>query len=245
LESTYEQRLKVIDNLKADIFSLADNLDDLRWLGRQAQQIESSTVVAASAETQPEPSDGWSKARKYAFAAFVFLSGATTGIMIGRIATVVATVAFIPFAAAMLSNPFTIGVLAFCGLVYGGVKLAQYLMDKQEAKAKKLHEERAQKKTLLQGQNEVAGLQIQLLKAKKNELINKKAAGKDKAASLPQVRVVHAKTLDDSGLRKPAALSPVASKQSLFACKEDHMRVEGRSAAFHYALRAASPIAAR
>lgn len=240
LENIYERRLQVIESLKADILLLVNNVDDLRWLKQQEHQMESAKVVASGPELQTKSSGDWkSKAKQYAAAAFVFLAGATTGIMIGRIATIVGTITFIPFAAAMLSNPVTLAILGLCFLVYGSVKLAQYHMNKQEAKAKKLYEQRQQRVTLLKGQNEVAGLQIQLLNAKKKELLKKKGVSKAAVLPLSKRKVAEAKAVDDINLRKSVTVGPVTAKRSLFACKEEHMRSQTLSPAFEADLRLA------
>lgn len=170
LESTCARKQAIIEGLKSELeSSMVDGLDRL-WLKQQSRRIKSANVVPSSQIVKPS-----SQVTTIAMAVLVFFAGATSGIMMGRVATIAATLTFVPFAAASLSNPVTIGILVACGVVFGLFKVYEYYQKKKEAEAKRLFEERQEKLELLTGQCKLADLQIRLLEEKKKQLTDKPA----------------------------------------------------------------------
>ena len=121
--------------------------------------------------TRPGPSK-WTRFKKIATRAFHFINGVCTGIFLGRIFLVKGTAIALPFAAAMLSNPITIGVLAGIGVLYGSFKLYQYIERRKEERALQLFEQRAERIACLKQEVELSGLREQLLSI---EVKNKEA----------------------------------------------------------------------
>jgi hypothetical protein len=105
----------------------------------------------------------WTTFKKVATRAFHFVNGVCTGIFLGRLFLVKGTAIALPFAAAMLSNPITIGVLCGIGLLYGAFKMYQYHERRKEERAKLLFEQRAERIACLKQEVELAGLRDQLL----------------------------------------------------------------------------------
>jgi hypothetical protein len=240
LEKLYEEKTKKLEKLKEELLVLSKDPADQLWLVQQAKLIKSSTLVAPLSQKAPEPTTFWDKTKKFCSRAYAFLGGATTGIMIGRIATISGSAIFLPFAAAALATPYTIGILVAVGVVYGLFKAYQYHQARKEAKAKALFESRAEKIEALKEQSEVADLQIKLLSAKKAELLNRASAEPQATEKQPGVAV---KARDDVALvqkRSTALPAYAGSSQTLFArqTKDDLDRVP-LSASLQYQLVAA------
>jgi hypothetical protein len=165
LEQIYQEKLNSITKLIAKIGRSSRNVEDMRWLREQATKFSTSKIISPEATPQV-PTSGWEKFKKVAPLAYMFLAGATSGVMIARIATIAGTVAFVPFAAAALANPYTIAILVIVGLAYGAFKAIQYYYDRKEARAKALLEQRQEKIACLRQQSELADMQIAVLQAK-------------------------------------------------------------------------------
>ncbi len=184
LDNNYKSQLKDIEALRKEIDGLAKKHNrqaDLNWLKEHNKQFNFVAGIDSKAESDKQSTDKWAGIKtgikKFSAHAFIFVAGATTGIMIARAATVIGTLTFLPFVAASLSNPVTIGIIAAAGLVYGLFKVYQYYEAKKENKAKALFEQRAHKIEILKSQSEVAELQIKLL-TERAELLRYKGPSK-------------------------------------------------------------------
>lgn len=174
LERSYAANLQKLHKLKGNIWCLTNgNSDELTWLKEQSKQINKIQALVPESTSKEEPSTLWAKVKNVGSRAFTFLAGGTTGVMIARIATISGTVTFLPFAAAALSNPVTIGILVACGLVYGCFKVYEYHEAQKETRAMALLEQREEKIESLRNQLTLANLQIKLLEAKEVELRQK------------------------------------------------------------------------
>lgn len=85
------------------------------------------------------------KWKKRGIRVFKFLDSFCTGAFFARIFFVPGNAIFLPFAAAALSNPYTIGIVVAVGLVYAGFRLYQYHKTKQEDRARELAKQRSER----------------------------------------------------------------------------------------------------
>jgi hypothetical protein len=108
----------------------------------------------------------WTQTKKVLKRALQFFNGFCTGAFIARIFFVKGTVVALPFVAAALSNPVTIGILVGVGVLYGAVKLYQYHQDRKEQRAVAMLAQRQERLVCLKQQIDLAELENKLLSAK-------------------------------------------------------------------------------
>ncbi|MES2218698.1 MAG: hypothetical protein V4501_09840 [Pseudomonadota bacterium] len=87
----------------------------------------------------------WTTFKKVCTRALQFLNGGLTGIFLARLFFVKGTAIALPFVAATLSNPITIGILVGAGIAYGAFKFYQFHEQRKEEHAQKLLAEREER----------------------------------------------------------------------------------------------------
>jgi hypothetical protein len=123
----------------------------------------------------------WSSIKKIAAGSIQVINGITTGAFIARVFFVKGTAIALPFAAASLSNPITIGILVGLGLAYGAFKFYQYHQQRKEEHAKLLLEQRDERIEFLKQEVVIAGM--------REKLYNAMAKKMNEAASITQAKV--------------------------------------------------------
>ncbi len=161
LDAAFLSKQKEIDQLKQDI--LAKNPDSKDWVDGQVKSF--NMAMNAAPKSFDPHANKESNLKKIASLAYAFLNGITGGAMIGRAALIVGTVT-LPIFVFALANPYTIGIIAALGLIYGSFKAYQHYQAKKESQAKALLEQRQEKIESLSEQINLADLQIEVLKAK-------------------------------------------------------------------------------
>lgn len=159
LENIYKDKLSLVQNLAGEITKL-DQVGS--WLSTQMNKFNNTMALAPKIPEQPKAG-----LRSYLYA---FVNGITTGVLIARIATIAGTAVFLPFAAAALGNPYTIGLIVTLGVVYGLFQVYQHWQKQEENSIKAIHTQREENINSLQDQIDLANLQIKLLEDKKEKL---------------------------------------------------------------------------
>lgn len=227
LESIFKQNAKRIETLQLELGQLIESPADLAWLRGQNKAFQSSNLVEPAVSESAKPKSLLEQVMYFGSCLYAGICGGMSGAMIGRIALVVGTVAFIPFTVAALSNPWTIAILVLAGIAYGAIKTYKKHIENKEGEAFARHEQLKSRGTQVQKQNAVAEMQIKLLEAKKVELVAKRnARGEDPDYSQSKGHQFQASILglvgDDSLVRvksKQKDTSPVAARQSIFQSK--------------------------
>lgn len=125
LEDIFKERCDTLNELKK---TLAARMEKL---GLTSENIEQSIYAKIVKSTIPEPPASMSLGSM----AYRFFDWTATGIFFGRLGLTAGAAVFLPFAAAALSNPVTIGLIVFSGLLYCGIKAYQAYQKKKETDA--------------------------------------------------------------------------------------------------------------
>lgn len=121
--------LKQVFNDKAA--DLARLKTEIQSETKQDNSFKLSKILERSIPKPPTP---MSTGRKI----YSFFDWKATGIFFARVFFTVGTAIFLPFAAAALTNPITLGILVLSGAVYVGLKIYQAHQRQKEAHAKEL-----------------------------------------------------------------------------------------------------------
>lgn len=138
--------------------------------------------------------------------ALTFINSFTTGAFVARIFFVKGTAIYLPFAAAALSNPLTVGIVLGAGFLYGLFKLYEYQLKRREELAKDTLEKHAEKIRCLRQQIELADLTLNILKKQENPDYSI-AAEPDSA----ELTAGQGRTLDSDPEQSPLSASPVSA----------------------------------
>jgi hypothetical protein len=155
LETVYKQKLAAIDTKQKLLKSLGGNAKLPKTVDFKESQFYSD--VTRKGESV------WTRIKKGAVRALSFFNGITAGAFIARAFCVKGTAVFLPFAAAALSNPITIGIVAGVGVAYGLFKLYEYHQARKEERALNLLKEYTDRIDCLEREVEIADICLQVL----------------------------------------------------------------------------------
>jgi hypothetical protein len=155
LESVYKQKIAAINEKQKLLKALGGNANLPKTVNFKESQFYSD--VTRKGESL------WTRVKKGAVRALSFFNGVTAGAFIARALCVKGTAVFLPFAAAALSNPITIGIVAGVGIAYGLFKLYEYHQARKEEHAKNLLAEYTERIDCLEHEVEIADVSLQVL----------------------------------------------------------------------------------
>jgi hypothetical protein len=155
LETVYKQKLAAIHTKQTLLKSLGGNVNLPKTVNFNESQFYSD--VTRKGESR------WTRFKKVAVRALSFFNGITAGAFIARIFCIKGTAVFLPFAAAALSNPVTIGIVAGIGVAYGLFKLYEYHQARKEERAQNLLKEYTDRIECLEREVEIADISLQVL----------------------------------------------------------------------------------
>jgi hypothetical protein len=155
LETVHKQKLAAIDTKQKLLKSLGGDTKLPKTVDFKESQFYSD--VTRKGESV------WTRFKKGAVRALSFFNGITAGAFIARAFCVKGTAVFLPFAAAALSNPITIGIVAGVGVAYGLFKLYEYHQARKEERAQNLLKEYTDRIECLGREVEIADICLQVL----------------------------------------------------------------------------------
>jgi uncharacterized membrane protein YebE (DUF533 family) len=153
--SSLEQKL---EQSRKNIAELEHKLSLSPIASPRYDQEESLTVATT-------PPTIWSTVKKIALGSISFINGVTAGAFIARVFFVKGTAIALPFVAASLSNPITIGILVGLGVAYGAFKFYQYHQERKEEHAKVLLAQRDERIQCLAQEVVISGMREKLYSA--------------------------------------------------------------------------------